>query len=506
MTTGMLIALVAAAGLAAGWLIASARGARRAEAARLEAAGAGARDRAALDAERARRAELEAELKAARAAELESRALAAALRERAEAADRLAEEQKRFLEASKKELDDSFRSLASLALRDNAESFLKLAESRWRTTREQAAHDLEERRRGIESLLAPLKDTLGRLEQRTGEIERAREGAYKGLERELEAMRRAATALEEKTTTLASALRGTKTQGRWGELALRNVVELAGMSEHVDFTEQEETADGRRPDMVVRLPGGRFVAVDAKVSLNAYLDAQAARTEDERLRALDAHTAAVRAHVRALAARDYAGAVEGDLDLVVLFLPGDPFLAAAFERDPDLQTEALRAKVIIATPATLFALLRTVAVYWQQRALAENAQRIAETARDLYDRAANFGAHLDNVGRGLEDAVEAFNQAVGSFERRFLPMGRKLEELKAVSTSAKELGAPRVVEDKPRRVDAGPEDELAALPLFELPVPAGSGDDDDPASTRRHGSSSLEAAVAPVPGAHEEDS
>jgi DNA recombination protein RmuC len=208
--------------------------------------------------------------------------------------------------------------------------------------------------------------------------------------------------------------------------------------------------------------------------------------------------------VRALAARDYAGAVEGDLDLVVLFLPGDPFLAAAFERDPDLQTEALRAKVVIATPATLFALLRTVAIYWQQRALAENAQRIAEAARDLYDRAATFGAHLDNVGKGLQDAVGAFNAAVGSFERRFLPMGRKLEELKATSSSAKQLSAPSVVEEKPRRVDQVPGDELAALPLFELPVPPGSR---FPASTPDDESFSLSPAQAEqAPRPTEEDS
>lgn len=471
MQTYLSMFAAAAAGLAAGWVIGAVRSGRRSDAARNEALRAAAADRAALESERTRRVEVEQELRSTRESEGETRAAAAALRERAEAADRLVEEQKRFLETSRKEMDDSFRSLASLALRHNTESFLQLAESRWNTTREQAARDLDERRRGVEALLSPLRETLGRLEQRTGEIERAREGAYKGLEKELDGLRRAAAALEERTTTLASALRGTRTQGRWGELALRNVVELAGMTEHVDFAEQEETADGRRPDMVVRLPGGRFVAVDAKVSLNAYLDAQAARTEEERVRSLDAHTAAVRAHVRALAGRDYAGAVEGDLDLVVLFLPGDPFLAAAFERDPDLQTEALRAKVIIATPATLFALLRTVAVYWQQRALAENAQRIAATARDLYDRAATFGAHLDKVGRGLEDAVDAFNQAVGSFERRFLPMGRKLEELQAVSSSAKELSAPLPVEDMPRRLEVDAEDGLAALPLFELPLP-----------------------------------
>lgn len=424
---------------------------------------------ASLAAERDRREAVEVEAREARGAERDARAEIATLRERAEAADRATREQREFLEKGTKELEDSFRSLATLALRGNSEEFLRLAEERWKTTRAEAAHDLDERRSGIETLLAPLKETLGKLETRTGEIERAREGAYKGLEKELEALRRAASSLEERTTSLASALRGTKAQGRWGEMALRNVVELAGMTEHVDFVEQEGTPDGRRPDMIVRLPANRFLAVDAKVSLNAYLEAVDAKGDDERGRALDAHVAAVRNHVRTLASRDYAEAVEGEVDLAVLFLPGDPFLAAAFERSPDLQSEAMRAKVLIATPTTLLALLRTVAIYWQQHALTENARRIAEFAREMYERGATFGAHLDKVGRGLEDAVDAYNRAVGSFERRFLPMARKLEELGGTPPGLATLDAPRAVEDTPRRVDVIPDDELAVLPLFELP-------------------------------------
>lgn len=415
---------------------------------------------AALAALRVRRRTLEESVRTAR--EL------AMLEARAEAADRLIHEQRAFVETSRAELEASFRSLATLALRGNTDEFLKLAESRWSTTREQAARDLEERKRGIETLLAPLRETLGRLEQHTVDVEKSREGAFKGLEREIEQLRREASSLGERTTTLAAALKGPKTQGRWGEMALRNVVELAGMAEQVDFVEQENIADGGRPDMIVRLPGQRFLAVDAKVSLKAYLDAADAKSEDERGRALDLHVAAVRSHVRSLAARDYAASIEGDLDLVVLFLPGDPFLSAAFERSPDLQTEALRSRVLIATPTTLLALLRTVAIYWQQRALAENAERIADAARELYDRAAIFGAHLNRVGEGLGDAVDAYNQAVGSFERRFLPMGRKLEELKAVPDPAKELVAPRIVEDVPRRMDVALDDDLAVLPLFDV--------------------------------------
>ncbi len=204
------------------------------------------------------------------------------------------------------------------------------------------------------------------------------------------------------------------------------------MTEHCDFEEQETVSSGGRPDMTVRLPGGRFIAVDSKVPLSAYLEAAEAADDAARNAALDRHVAALKAHVKALAGREYARELKGDVDLVVLFLPGDPFLSAAFSRSPDLQVEALRSKVLLATPTTLVALLRTVAIYWQQRALAENAELIASAARELYERTAVFAEHLGKVGRGLGTAVDAYNSAVGSFEKRVVPTGEKLKELKAV--------------------------------------------------------------------------
>jgi DNA recombination protein RmuC len=445
------IAGAAAAGAVVGgavaWAWARSRAARAAveEARRVTAAEAGAA------AERERREALEGEVAAARASERDSRSELAALRERADAAARFAEEQKEFVARSRKELEDSFRALASMALRGNSEEFLRLADEKWKAARDTAVHDLDDRRAGIEMLLAPLKETLGRLESHTSEIEKAREGAYQGISQQLEGLKAAASSLEERTSSLATALRGSGAQGRWGEIALRNVVELAGLSEHVDFTEQEQLADGKRPDMTVRLPGGRFIAVDSKVSLTAYLEAVDAVSAEERARALDKHVASLRNHVRTLAARDYAGMVKGDVDLVVMFLPGDAFLGAAFERCPELQDEALRARVLVATPTSLVALLRTVAIYWQQRALAENAEKIADVARELYERGAKFGEHLDAVGAGLSKAVSAFNEAVGSFERRFLPMGRALDELKVAEQTRLALDAPRPVEEVPRR-------------------------------------------------------
>jgi DNA recombination protein RmuC len=192
----------------------------------------------------------------------------------------------------------------------------------------------------------------------------------------------------------------------------------------------------------VRLPGERFIAVDAKVSFNAYLEGAEAKTDEARAACLDRHAAALRAHVRTLSARDYAQAVTGDVDLVVLFLPGDPFLSAAFERDPDLQTDALRSRVLLATPTTLLALLRTVAIYWQQKSLTENAERIADVARELYDRTVVFGEHLSRIGKGLEGAVEAYNRASGSFTRRVLPMRRQLEDMKVTESPSRDVPEP----------------------------------------------------------------
>lgn len=460
-------------GVALGAWVASYLAAGRAQRAAVESARRQAQLEASRDALAEQRHEQDEEIRALRAAKSELEAAAATLRERVLAAERTLAEQKDFVEASRKEMADAFDALAAKALSGSTEEFLKLAEERLRTSREQASHDLDARKQSIEALVAPLRESLGRLEQNTANLEKAREGAYRGLEEQVLGLRRATETLEQKAGSLASALKGSGAQGRWGEIALRNVVELAGMSEHVDFAEQTQVG-GKRPDMIVRLPGDRQIAVDAKVSLNDYLAANQAKTEGERDKALDRHVAALKSHVRALASREYADRIPGDVDLVVLFLPGDPFLSAAFERDPDLQADAARQKVLITTPTTLVALLRTVAVYWQQRSVAENAERIAEVARELYERAARFGHHLSRVGSGLETAVDAFNSAVGSFERRFLPMGSRLDELHATDSSRRKLEAPSLVEESPRRVAELETDPLVGrdddapetLPLF----------------------------------------
>jgi len=378
----------------------------------------------------------------------------AVTREKATEAARIAEEQKRFLDHSQEQIENSFKALAAEALQGSSEQFLALAEQRLATQRSHATADLEERKQAIETLMQPLRDTLKSLDSKTTAIEHSRVEAYSRIDEQIEMLSQATSNLQEKTTSLATALRGSATRGRWGELALRNIAELAGMTSHCDFHEQMTLDDGGRPDMTVKLPGGRMIPVDAKAPLTAYLEANDATEEKVRRAAMARHAKALRHHVRALASRDYAAQVEGDVDIVVMFLPGDPFLSAAFSEDPELQVEALRSKVLIATPTTLVALLRTVAIYWQQQSTAENAEAIAVTARELYDRAAKFGEELIGVGRGLKTALDAYNRAVGSFDRRLRPMAKRLEELKVTEQSKRTLTAPNLIEDPPREIDA----------------------------------------------------
>jgi len=408
---------------------------------------------AGLDSERERREAAEAEASRARDRGAALAHELAVAEERAEHLVARGREREAFLEDARAQLETSFGSLAATALEASNRRFLELAEQRLGAARDGAEADLDVRRQQIEALVGPLRETLGRLETRTAEVERARVDAYARLDRHLDVLATAAGDLGERTTSLVTALRGTRTSGRWGEIALRNVVEIAGMTEHCDFEEQATTSDGRRPDLTVRLPGGRLIAVDAKAPLGAYLDACDAATEAARSEALDRHVAALRSHVRDLASRGYADSLEGDVDLVVLFLPGEPFLGAAFAHAPELQVEALRSRVLVATPATLVALLRTVAIYWQQREVAKNAEEIADAARELYERGVAFGEHLGRVGVGLRQAVGAYDRAVGSFDRRFVPMARRLEALHAVDGARRRLESPAPLDMAPSERD-----------------------------------------------------
>ena len=450
--TGLPLIGAFVAGAVAGVLIYALLRGRQLDRVRFEISSRLAAAEAALEVEQRDRNEMAAELERAEQTLREMDRQLAVATEREERAREMISELKSFAESSRKTLEDNFKALAADALAGSSKQFLQLAEQRLANTEERAKKELDERKTAIQTLLEPLGEGLKSLDQKTREIEKARVDAYSRIDQQVQMLAKATEGLQEKATTLVSALKGSQVRGRWGEMALRRVAELAGMTEHCDFEEQRAIGDGKRPDMTVQLPGDRVIAVDAKAPLTAYLEAAEAKDEKTRDQALDRHVRALKGHIKSLAVRSYAEALDSELDLVVMFLPGDPFLAAAFAKDPDIQVEALRSKVLIATPTTLLALLRTVAIYWQQRSMAENAEVIAETARELYERAAKFGEDLAKVGSGLGSALRAYNTAVGSFDRRLIPMSRKLEELRVSEQSKRDLSAPDPILDEPRKL------------------------------------------------------
>ena len=322
--------------------------------------------------------------------------------------------------------------------------------------------DLETRQKAIDGLIGPLKESLGRYEHQILEMEKARQKAYGTLDEQLRTLAQANERLEEETKHLASALSSPlKARGRWGELTLRRVVELAGMSEHCDFTEQETitTESGRqRPDMIVNLPGNRRIAVDAKVPLQAFLDAvDPEKSEKERAEALETHGELVRGHMNQLAERKYWEQVGPELELVVLFLPGESFFSAAMEQDRQLIDDGMQKKVVLATPTTLIALLRSAAYLWQQEKITQNAKQISDLGRELYDRLKTFLGHFQTVGSSLERAVESYNKAVGSMESRVLVSARKFKELGAAT--GEEIPELEPVDEVPRALVAPEKDE-----------------------------------------------
>ncbi|MGN6333344.1 MAG: DNA recombination protein RmuC [Motilibacteraceae bacterium] len=314
--------------------------------------------------------------------------------------------------------------------------------------------DAEARRVAVEGLVAPLRDTLGRVEGHLRELERARIDSCARLTEQVDAVRVTGEQLRRETGALVTALRAPQTRGRWGELQLRRVVEMAGMVEHCDFDEQASVRgdDGLlRPDLVVRLAGGRSVVVDSKVSLAAYLEAAETQDPDVRAQRLAAHARHLRKHVDDLAGKAYWAQFAASPEFVVLFVPGEAFLAPALEADPTLLEHAMGKRVIVATPTTLMSLLRTVAYAWQQEALTENAREVFALGRELYDRLSTLGRHVDKLGRSVGRVVADYNTAVGSLEGRVLVSARRLKDLKVVEA---ELERPRPVEEAPRPLGA----------------------------------------------------
>ena len=303
----------------------------------------------------------------------------------------------------------------------------------------------------VEQLVGPMRETLARVERQLRESDIARTRSHAELAQQVEFTRRGAEELREQTRALVSALQRPEARGRWGELQLRRVVELAGMAAHVDFDEQVIVDGGLRPDMVVRLAGGKNVVVDSKVSLAAYLEAASAADEATRETRLAAHARHLKTHVDQLGSKAYWSALAQTPEFVVMFIPGEAFLAPALEYDPALLEHALARRVHIATPTTLVSMLRTVQYAWQQQALSENARAVFDLGRELYDRLSSMGRHLERVGKSLTSAVGAYNQTVGTLETRVLVSARKLAALGVVEA---ELTAPDAVAETARPLSA----------------------------------------------------
>ncbi len=471
MTGGLLIGVVVGlgAGLVAGLLVAQGRQGRlqgdlrAAEARRADAEAAAGRAEA-------RALEAAAATEEARVARAGADAEAEGLRRRlAELAERRDEEQE--------QLAGAFARLSQEALDRNTRQFLTLADTRMKETQEQARGDLARRQEALERMLDPLQASLTRYEEGIRQIELERRGAYAALSEQVRQLGSGQVLLQKETRNLVTALRSPQARGRWGELQLRRVVEMSGMVAHCDFSEQvTRTGDeGRlRPDMVVHLPGDAEVVVDAKVPLDAYLRAIEADDEPTRRAHGVDHARQVRSHVDQLARKEYWAQFEHSPAYVVAFIPGEGLLSAAYEHDPDLQEYALANRVLLTTPTTLVALLRTVAHGWQQHDLAGNAREVQRLGAELYDRIRVMGGHLGKLQRGLTGAVEAFNETVGSLESRVLPSARRFPDLGVVASGAKEIPVVPQVGALPRTPQAP---ELVEVTPEGVTVIGGGGEE-----------------------------
>ncbi len=368
-------------------------------------------------------------------AEALARAETALETERKVAAEKLS-----LLTAARQELESTFQALAANALRENNDSFLQLAKTQFTDFKNQSEGDLGARQKAVEELVKPIRESLDKVDAQLGDVESQRINAYATLKTQVEALINAQTELRQETTNLVRALRSPAVRGRWGEIQLKRVVEIAGMLPYCDFTEQASvtTQDGRlRPDLVVKLPGGKNVVVDAKTPLQSYLDAIETTDENSRQLYMANHARQVREHMSKLASKSYSDQFQPSPDFVVMFLPGEAFFSAAVESDATLLEEGMRStniKVVPASPTTLIALLRAVAYGWRQERLAQSAQEISSIGRELHERLRTFVGHLSDVKKGIDRSIEAYNRAARSLESRVLVSARRFPELGASAT------------------------------------------------------------------------
>jgi DNA recombination protein RmuC len=371
-------------------------------------------------------------------------------------------DQRRLLNDAEGKLSDTFQALAAQALQQSSQGFLTLAAEKLGAMRDQATGDLEARQRAaavdldarqraIEGVVKPVRESIAKVDEHIRALERERGQAYGALTEQVRGLARTQDRLQTETGNLVNALRAPAIRGRWGEIQLRRVVELAGMLEHCDFEEQATvtTEDGRlRPDLLVRLPNGRNLVVDAKAPLGAYLEALEAPDEATRAACLDRHAAQVRAHILKLAAKSYWEQFPTTPEYVVLFLPGETFYSAALERMPGLIEEGVGQRVLLATPTTLIGVLQAIHYGWRQERVAENAQEISARGRELHERVATLVEHFVSLGNSLGASVKHFNTAMASFEGRVLVSARRLEELDA--KGKKEIPARPQIDARPR--------------------------------------------------------
>lgn len=386
----------------------------------------------------------------------------AALETRLAETEKAHRERLALLDEAQRKLSDAFKALSAEALRSNNQMFLDLARQTLASFHKDAQSDLEKRQRAIDEMVRPLKESLGRVDSTIQEMEKARTAAYAGLMEQVRALTEAQRELRKETANLVHALRSPAARGRWGEVQLRRVVELAGMTPYCDFDEQAvTTTDGGRlrPDMIIRLPNGHQVIVDAKVPLKAYLEAHEAADEAGRAAKLKEHAAQLKAHIGRLGEKAYWSQFDSAPDFVVAFVPGEVFFSAALQQDSELIEYGVSRRVILATPTTMIALLLAVAYGWRQEQVTRNAEQISQLGQTLYDRLRIFAGHLEEVGRHLGQTVEDFNRAVGSLESRVLVSARRFQELGAAAQE--EIPFLEPVETQPRTLQAPERDSDA---------------------------------------------